>query len=172
MWLSIFPVCYLCVAADACTCGWNGPQSGLTIAPSSQPPSPQTWLKAEAMSVLFIRICYVLIFGKFLIFSVVPTPVSLQSLRITSTESMQLRTMKYQNSFVQFSSLLLIVGDPLLWSSFLAPFLVLARWWQTVNSTRTGFCGERGFEALSFGHADPPRTSSYTSLCRTHSIST
>ena len=55
---SIFPVCYLCVAADACTCGWNGPQSGLTIAPSSQPPSPQTWLKAKAMSVLFNRICY------------------------------------------------------------------------------------------------------------------
>ena len=53
-------------------------------------------------------------FGKFWIFPVVPTPVSLQSLRITSTESMQLRTMKYQNSFVQFSFLLLIVGDPLL----------------------------------------------------------
>ena len=36
--------------------------------------------------------------------------------------------------------------------------LVLAPgWWQTVNSRRTRFCGERG-EALSFGHGDPPIT--------------
>ena len=36
--------------------------------------------------------------------------------------------------------------------------LVLAPgWWQTVNSRRTRFCGER-WEALSFGHGDPPIT--------------